>query len=618
MALSAAAVLLGAAGLFGVAHAETAPGHPALPDGAWEAAAEALSAAWAEVDEDLHREEARLAAGFPMPRLQPPQLRQKDGQLHVTLRLRRGADLSAVLRELASSLGAAGRSDKGPSVREGDINMQVTDCGASTVLRCTAPGGDPGALRADVFIPKAGNWQMPEVDFTKMGAFSRADLGTVAVVMRAANNIVQHHDGVSSVQINGGSGWEEGAGPFGRIDEAMRSFQHGAQLFGAFPEDVASMFRDLHRDMGSLLGGFPGMQERRELDDPGLDEFPAPAQQWPPRQLQPRPSEQPTLQRQSPQQQGQVPAEAPTESQYGSPEADAAVQKLQSMGATVYPPGNKDAIDWGVLAGYDDQKRQIEDTLLLALQHPEIYDDIAKRTRKSYASNKPRAVLFEGPPGTGKTTSARVIANQASVPLIYIPLEAVGSKWYGESEKLLSDAFKAADSLPGSIIFLDELDSLATTRGADMHEATRRLLGVLLRQLDGFDANKRSVVVGATNRMEDLDPALLSRMDTAITFGLPEEDTRRQIMHNYATHLTDDELKELASMTGGLSGRDLRDLAEQTERRWASKIIKGEVQKTELPKLEDYKIAAEQRVRTHDEANNKRARGPLKYMTKLA
>lgn len=61
-------------------------------------------------------------------------------------------------------------------------------------------------------------------------------------------------------------------------------------------------------------------------------------------------------------------------------------------------------------------------------------------------------------------------------------------------------------------------------------------------------------------------------MDTAITFGLPEEDTRRQIMHNYATHLTDDELKELASMTGGLSGRDMRDLAEQTERRWASKV----------------------------------------------
>ena len=60
-------------------------------------------------------------------------------------------------------------------------------------------------------------------------------------------------------------------------------------------------------------------------------------------------------------------------------------------------------------------------------------------------------------------------------------------------------------------------------------------------------------------------------MDTAITFGLPEEDTRRQIMHNYATHLTDDELKELASMTEGLSGRDMRDLAEQTERRWASK-----------------------------------------------
>ena len=80
--------------------------------------------------------------------------------------------------------------------------LQVTDCGASTVLRCTAPGGDPGALRADVFIPKAGNRQAPEVDFTKAGAFSRADLGTVAGVMRAANNIVQHHDGVSSIQVS--------------------------------------------------------------------------------------------------------------------------------------------------------------------------------------------------------------------------------------------------------------------------------------------------------------------------------------------------------------------------------------------------------------------------------
>ena len=80
--------------------------------------------------------------------------------------------------------------------------LQVTDCGASTVLRCTVPGGDPGALRADVFIPKAGNRQSPEVDFTRTGAFSRADLGTVAGVMRAANNIVQHHDGVSSIQVS--------------------------------------------------------------------------------------------------------------------------------------------------------------------------------------------------------------------------------------------------------------------------------------------------------------------------------------------------------------------------------------------------------------------------------
>ena len=129
------------------------------------------------------------------------------------------------------------------------------------------------------------------------------------------------------------------------------------------------------------------------------------------------------------------------------------------------------------------------------------------------------------------------------------------------------------DRLEGAVVFLDEVDALAQTRGGEMHEATRRLLSVLLRRIDGLDSRGRTVVVAATNRKQDLDPALVSRFDAAIEFGLPTEPCRGDIMGCYAKHLTVEELAAVARATGGMSGRDLRDVAEATERRWASKII---------------------------------------------
>ncbi|MCD9643643.1 hypothetical protein HAX54_031262 [Datura stramonium] len=178
-----------------------------------------------------------------------------------------------------------------------------------------------------------------------------------------------------------------------------------------------------------------------------------------------------------------------------------------------------------------------EDTILLALQSPEVYDDIARGTRRKFETNRPRAVLFEGPPGTGKTSCARVIANQAGVPLLYVPLEIIMSKYYGESERV---------------------DSFATARDGETHEATRRLLSVLLRQIDGFEQEKKVVVVAATNRKQDLDPALISRFDSMITSHYLIN--RLQIAEQYAKHLTDSELSEFARATEGLSGRDMRDV----------------------------------------------------------
>ena len=289
-----------------------------------------------------------------------------------------------------------------------------------------------------------------------------------------------------------------------------------------------------------------------------------------------------------------------------SPSLEKIVSDLEAMGVRVYgfdetggiPLGGM--ISWDNLAGYEEQKREIEDSVLLALQSPEVYDDIARGTRRKFETNRPRAVLFEGPPGTGKTSSARVIANQAGVPLLYVPLEVIMSKYYGESERLLGKVFSLADDLPdGAIIFLDEVDSFAVARDSEMHEATRRILSVILRQIDGFEQEKRVVVIAATNRKEDLDPALISRFDSIICFNLPDQRTREEIASQYAKHLDNSEIVQFASATDGMSGRDIRDVCQQAERHWASKLIRGQVptdgEGRNLPPLEEYLKCAAQR-----------------------
>lgn len=305
------------------------------------------------------------------------------------------------------------------------------------------------------------------------------------------------------------------------------------------------------------------------------------------------------------------------------PASDKIISNLEAMGVKIYglKPSNLEDpnadISWDTIAGYDNQKREVEDTILLALKSPEVYDDIARGTRCKFETNRPRAVLFEGPPGTGKTSCARVIANQARVPLLYVPLEIVMSKYYGESERLLGKVFSLANELQdGAIIFLDEVDSLATARDSDIHEATRRLLSVLLRQIDGFEQEKKVVVIAATNRKQDLDPALLSRFDSMITFDLPDQQTREAIVAQYAKHLTKSEISELAKATEDMSGRDIRDVCQQAERQWASKIIRGQAQKNEeqrsLPPLGEYvESALKRRSAMLSVANQIRNPSPL-------
>jgi hypothetical protein len=150
-------------------------------------------------------------------------------------------------------------------------------------------------------------------------------------------------------------------------------------------------------------------------------------------------------------------------------EEDEVIKKLKEMGVIVFAPDNKgflEGLSWDVLAGYESQKRDIEDTVLLSLTHSQIFDEITKETRARFEKNRAKAVLFEGPPGTGKTTSAKIIASQVGIPLLYLPLESVMSKWYGESEKKLADIFELANKMGKAIIFIDEVDALAVGRSS--------------------------------------------------------------------------------------------------------------------------------------------------------
>ena len=213
--------------------------------------------------------------------------------------------------------------------------------------------------------------------------------------------------------------------------------------------------------------------------------------------------------------------------------------------------------DWSDVAGLGPLRQRLEEWVEAPMKNPELFRHLQLKP--------PKGLLLVGPPGTGKTLIAKVLAARSSAAFVYATPADLFSMWFGQSEKAIARLFRQARELAQArrraLIFFDEIDGLFTGRAKNAHEASRRIMSQLLTELDGLDELSGVMVIAATNRVEDLDAALLrpGRFDHLVEVGLPDASAREAIL---SVHLADRpteplDLCAVAAATDGLSGADL-------------------------------------------------------------
>ena len=217
-------------------------------------------------------------------------------------------------------------------------------------------------------------------------------------------------------------------------------------------------------------------------------------------------------------------------------------------------------VSYDDIGGLDEEIRKIREMVELPLRHPELF--------KRLGVEAPKGVLLHGPPGTGKTMLAKAVAGETSSNFTYIGGPEIVSKFYGESEEKLREIFKEAEENAPSIIFIDEIDSLAPKRDEVSGETERRIVAQMLALMDGLKSRGKVVVIGATNRPNSIDEALRrpGRFDREIEISIPDRDGRFDILqiHTRGMPLAKDvDLDRLADLTHGYAGADLNALTKE-------------------------------------------------------
>ena len=212
------------------------------------------------------------------------------------------------------------------------------------------------------------------------------------------------------------------------------------------------------------------------------------------------------------------------------------------------------------LGGLDNEIKKIREMVELPLRHPELFEKVGVEA--------PKGVLLYGPPGTGKTLLAKAVANESNAHFISISGPEVMSKFHGESEERMRDIFKEASENAPSIIFIDEIDSIAPKRDEVVGEVEKRVVSQLLTLMDGLKSRGKIVVVAATNRPDSIDPALRrpGRFDREMEIGIPDEKARRDILRIHTRGMPIDksvDLSKISRVTHGFVGADLEALAKE-------------------------------------------------------
>jgi len=222
------------------------------------------------------------------------------------------------------------------------------------------------------------------------------------------------------------------------------------------------------------------------------------------------------------------------------------------------------------IGGLKNEVQKVREMIELPLRHPEIFDRIGIEA--------PKGVLLHGPPGTGKTLLAKAVANETNANFYSISGPEIMSKFYGESEERLREIFKEAEENAPSIIFIDEIDSIAPKREEVSGDVEKRVVSQLLTLMDGIQSRGKLVVIGATNRPNAIDPALRrpGRFDREIDIGIPDEQGRLDILliHSRGMPLTEDvNLESIAKVTHGFVGADLEALSKEAAMRSLRRIL---------------------------------------------
>ena len=245
------------------------------------------------------------------------------------------------------------------------------------------------------------------------------------------------------------------------------------------------------------------------------------------------------------------------------------------------------------IGGLEDELQRIREMIELPLKHPEVFSRLG--------IDPPKGVLLYGPPGTGKTLIARAVANEAGANFFAIQGPEIMSKFYGQSEERLRDIFTEAEKNAPSVVFIDELDSIAPRRDEVQGEVERRVVAQLLTLMDGLTARGNVIVIAATNREDAIDPALRrpGRFDREIEIAVPTAEGRAEVLQIHTRGMPLEEnvkLDHIAKITHGFVGADIAALAREA----AMKSLRRYLPEIDLGKPIPAEVLEKMRVTSQD------------------